>query len=417
MRPFLLIQTLAVGLGVLCLVSCGKTERAPARASREGAPRPVRVARAEPRRMERSIAVTGTLAAREQSTLSAKVPGRLREIPVDIGSVVRQGDLVAQVEPRDYELRLQQATAALAQARAALGLPLEGPDDQVELEAVTAVKQAKAVWEEARKNRERATNLARDGIAPQSELDSAEAGETVALAKFETAREDSRTRIAILAGRRAEYETARQQVADAAVRAPFDGAIQARTASPGEYVTAGTPIVRLVKTEPLRLRLDIPERECGLVRTGQCVRLKVEGDATDYTGCMARLSPAINEQNRMLAVEAEVPSRGVLRPGLFARAWIVVNDREEGLSVPASALITFAGIEKVITIQNAKALEKTVATGRRGPDWVEILSGLKPGETVVVEPGGLRTGQPVSVAEGPRAPQTAEAGARATPGR
>ena len=96
-------------------------------------------------------------------------------------------------------------------------------------------------------------------------------------------------------------------------------------------------------------------------------------------------------------VEADVPSRGSLRPGLFARANIIIDERQESLSVPAEALVTFAGIEKVVVVQEGKALEKVVVTGRRGLDWVEILSGIRAGEQIIVNPGGLRTGQPVSI--------------------
>jgi RND family efflux transporter MFP subunit len=406
-QPPFRILALCVGMGALLAVSCGKTGRAPARGPGNEPPRPVRVTRAEVRPMELSIAVTGTLCAQEQSTLSAKVAGRLARVLVDVRSVVRQGDLLAQIEPRDYELSLQRAAAALAQTRAALGLPLEGEEDRVELEQVTAVKQAKAVWEEAVKNRDRVSNLSRAGIAPQSEWDTAEANHTVAQAKYETAREDARTRMAALAGRRAELETARQQVADAAVRAPYEGAVQARMANTGEYLAAGTPLLKIVKTDPLRLRLEVPERECGLVGTGQWVRLQIESNTNLFTGRIARLSPAITEQSRMLVVEADVPSRGVLRPGLFARAQVVIREQEPGLSVPANALLTFAGIEKVIGITEGKAVEKMVTTGRRGPGWIEVLSGLASGEAVVLEPGGLRTGQPVIPNEATRAPQTA----------
>ena len=342
----------------------------------------------------------GSLAAQEQSTLSAKVTGRLERLSVDIGSVLRQGDLVAQIEPRDYELGLQQAAAALAQARAALGLPLEGEDDRIELERVTAVKQAKAVLEEAGKNRDRVKSLSVSGIASQSEVDTVESAHTVALARYETALEESRGRMATVAQRRAEFELARKRLADASVRAPFDGAVQARPASVGEYVAAGTPIVQLVKTDPLRLRLEVPERECILVRTGQVVQLFVEGDTNTYRGQIARLSPALDEQTRTLRVEADVPRQGSLRPGLFARARIVVTEQEQALTVPAEAIITFAGLEKVVVVQDGKAVEKVVATGQRGPDWAEVVSGLEAGEIVVLSPGGLRTGQRVRVRDG-----------------
>jgi RND family efflux transporter MFP subunit len=368
-----------------------------------GAPRTVRLARAEVRPMERSIAASGTLAAQEQSTLSAKVPGRLQRLVVDIGSVVRQGDLLAQIEPRDYELRLQQAGAALAQARVALGLPLEGDDDRIALEEVSSVKQARAVLDEAAKNRDRIENLSKLGIASQAELDTVQAAYTVALARHATALEDARARLAALAQRRAEHEIARKQLADASVCAPFDGAVQARPASLGEYVATGVPIVTLVKSNPLRLRLEVPERSATLVQQGQPVRLRVEGDPNVYPGHIARLSPALTEQNRMLLVEADVPNPGSLRPGLFASANILVDEHEEALTVPTNAIVTFAGIEKVVVLQDGKALEKDVTTGRRRDDRVEVVSGLGRGESVVLDPAGLRTGQPVAVAEAPGA--------------
>jgi multidrug efflux pump subunit AcrA (membrane-fusion protein) len=109
----------------------------------------------------------------------------------------------------------------------------------------------------------------------------------------------------------------------------------------------------------------------------------------------------------MLIVEADIPNDGSLRPGVFVRADIITNERDEGLAVPLNAIITFAGLEKVVVVQDGKALEKTVTSGRHGKDWVEIVTGLKAGERVVVNPGNLRTGQPVSVTE-PRPLQTSK---------
>ncbi len=406
-------RALLAGLGGILLVSCGKSDAARSPAKGERTARSVRVGRAELRPMARTIPVTGTLAAQEQSVLSAKVAGRLQQITVDVGSVVRQGDLLAQVEPRDYELRLQQAAAALAQARTSLGLPLEGEDDRADMDAVSTVKQAKAVFEEATKNRDRLLSLSRSGIASDSELDTTEATYRVALARYDTAVEEARSRLAALAQRRAEHEIARKQLADASVRAPFDSAVQARPGSVGEYVAPGTPIVKLVKTDPLRLRLEVPERESVQVRVGQLVRLLVEGDTNVFTGTIARLSPAIDEQSRMLLVEADVPSRGSLRPGLFARARIVVNEQEQVVSVPTNAVVTFAGLEKVILVRNGQALEKLVTTGRRELGSVEIIAGLSADETVVLDPGNLHTGQAVAVTEstGSRTPmESAKAG-------
>jgi len=183
MRCAVLCRVSALVLAGLLLCSCGKPATgSKARRNGEEPARPVRLAAVEMRPMERSIKATGTLAAYEESTLSAKVPGRLQQLMVDIGSVVRAGDVLAQIEPRDYELRLQQAGAALAQARVALGLPLDGDDDEIALDEVSSVKQAKAVLDEASKNQDRVARLLKSGIASDAEFDTVEATHTVAAA-------------------------------------------------------------------------------------------------------------------------------------------------------------------------------------------------------------------------------------------
>jgi len=383
-----------------CAVSCSKPDTSQSN-TKAAAPRTVKTVAAVTRPMERIVTVTGTLAAEEAATLSVKIAGRLRELRVDLGSVVKKGDILAQVEPRDYELRLQQAAAALSQARATVGLPLEGTDDRFEAEKTSSVKQARAVLDEAAKNRERVVNLSKEGIAAPAEVDTVEAAYKVALNRYDAALEDTRTRQAVLAQRRAEFELARQQLADTSLRAPFNGTVQARIANLGEFLSAAAPVVKLVKTDPLRLRLEVPERDAASVRVEQRVRLTVEGDTNIYTGSLMRVSPAIDEASRMLLVEADVKNDGSLRPGLFARAQIVTRRDDEGLAVPADALITFAGLEKVVVIKDGRAAEKIVTTGRRGPGWIEILGGLAAGEKVVVAPGSLRTGEAVSAVEAP----------------
>ena len=111
------------------------------------------------------------------------------------------------------------------------------------------------------------------------------------------------------------------------------------------------------------------------------------------------MSPTITAQNRILIVEAEVRNNGQLRPGSFARAEIVSEAGTPTLAVPSSALVTFAGIEKIVTVQDGKALEKPVTTGRRSGDWVEVLSGIQNGDRVIVNPGNLQSGQPVTITE------------------
>jgi RND family efflux transporter MFP subunit len=362
-------------------------------------PRQVKVARVSEISMESAVTVTGTLAAYDQATVSAKVPGRVKSIAVDLGSVVRQGQIIAQLEQQDYQLRLQQSEAALAQARARVGLPPEGKDDRIDPEKTGTVRQAQAVLDETKLKLERAENLVQRGVLAKAQLDAAEAEHKVALSRYQDAVEEIRNRQALVVQRRSELEIARQQLVDSSIYAPFAGVVQEKRTSIGEYLAAGTPIVNVVRMDPLRLRAEVPERESRSVHVGLSVRVTIEGDTNVYGGKIARISPTITEQNRVLIVEAEVQNNGQLRPGSYAKAEIVSDAGDLAIAVPANAIVSFAGIDKVILVQDGKAVEKPITLGRRTSDWVEVVSGLTTADSVVISPGNLQSGQPVVITE------------------
>ena len=360
-------------------------------------PQQVTIARVSQVPMEDTVTVTGTLAAYDQATVSAKVPGRVKSIAVDLGSVVRKGQIIAQLEQQDYQLRLQQAEAGLSQARARVGLPPEGKDDRIDPEKTGTVRQAQALLDDARLKLERAESLFKRGVLAKAQLDGAEAEHKVSLSRYQDAVEEIRNRQALVVQRRSELEIARQQLADSSIYAPFDGVVQEKRTSIGEYLAAGTPIVNVVRIDPLRLRAEVPERESRNVQVGLAVRVTLEGDSNVYAGKIARISPTITAQNRVLIVEAEVHNNGQLRPGSYARAEIVSDRSSSALAVPANAIVSFAGIDKVILVQDGKAVEKPVTLGRRTADWAEALSGVQLGDAVVINPGNLQSGQPVVV--------------------
>jgi len=342
-----------------------------------------------------TVTVNGTLVAYDHTTVGVKVPGRIQTVTVDLGSVVHKGQVIAQLEQQDYKLRVQQVEAALAQARARLGLSPDGTDDRVTAEETGTVRQAKAVLDDAKLKRERAAKLVQQGVIPHAEWDTVDSEFRVATSRYQDALEEIRNRQGLLAQRRSEVALAKQQLADTVVSSPLEGVVQEKKTSVGEYLAAGAPVVDIVRIDPLRLRVEVPERESHNIRTGQSVRVTVEGDANSYLGYIKRLSPTISEQNRVQAVEADVRNNGRLRPGAFVKAEIVTNQTNTAVTVPPNAIVTFAGIEKVIVVENGLAAEKTVTTGRRGTDWVEIKSGVNLGQTVIVDPGNLQSGQPV----------------------
>ncbi|MDQ1639140.1 MAG: rane fusion protein multidrug efflux system [Pyrinomonadaceae bacterium] len=405
LHPFLskLLHAIYVVPLVLLLFAAGcksgyQSDASQNKAADKGA-RQVKTARVEEMPFGETVTANGTLAAYDQSTASAKVAGRLSTISVDLGSVVRRGQMVAQVEASDYKLRVQQAEAALAQARARVGLSPDGKDDAVNPEQTGTVRQARAVLDEAKVSRDRAAKLVQQGIVPRSEFDTVDATYKVAVSRYQDAIEEIRNRQAMVAQRRSELALARQQLGDTAVYAPLDGIVQQKRASVGEYLAAGAPVVDIVRMNPLRLQAEVPERDASTVRFGQSVRVTVAGDANVYLGQIKRLSPVITAQNRMLMVEADVQNNGLLRPGSFAKAEIVTNDAKMAITVPNNSIVTFAGIEKVIVVQNGKALEKPITTGRRNGDWTEIVAGVNVGDQVIVDPGNLQSGMAVEVVQ------------------
>jgi HlyD family secretion protein len=380
---------------VVSLLVSACTGKAASR-STEDAARRVQVVTAQKKKMPRTVVAVGTLAAEERADLGFKVAGRLKRFAVDLGSRVQTGAVLAELEATDYELRRDRARAAIAQARARLGLPPDGSSDEVDSQAVNTVRQAKARLDEATANLARSRELLEQGILSRSTWDTTEAAHKVAASQYADALEEVNNRRGVLAEKRSDLALAEQQLVDTKVYAPFPGGVQQRKVSVGTYVDAGTPVLTLVQVTPLRMRVDVPEREAPNVHTGQEVTVRVEGDPTAWAGKVVRISPALEESNRSLIVEAEVDNaKGLLRPGSFARAEIVTDSGGDSIVIPASSVVVFAGIEKVVTVKDKKAQERPVTTGRHAGPLVEILAGLAEGEPVVVRPGNLATGMAV----------------------
>lgn len=382
---------------VACLVFTACNKKPESTATRpQLEPKRVRVTRVQELPVEETVAASGALAAQDRAVLSAKVPGRVESILVDMGSAVRQGDLLARIEKRDYELRKQQAEAALAQARARLGLSLGGEEDKAEPEKTSIVKEARAVLGEATKNRERVLKLRAEGVIADAEVETAEAAFQVAVNRYEESIHEAKNRTATLKQRQAELALVEQQLQDTEIRAPFSGIIEARQTSPGEFLNTAVPVITVVRIDPIRARLEVSERDAPRVRPGQTTRLRVEGNEKDFAGTISRVSPVIAAQSLMLQVEADVPNpQGFLKSGSFVKANIVVNETKPGLFVPRNAVITFAGLQKIFLVREGKAIEKEVRLGREFSGQVEVFGQLKAGEGVVIDPGNLRSGQPV----------------------
>jgi hypothetical protein len=228
-------------------------------------------------------------------------------------------------------------------------------------------------------------------LIPRSDLETADANLGVADGRYQEAIETARTRQALLSQRRSELAIAQQQLADSVLTAPFDGAVRERLVNAGDYLTAGAPVAVVVRVDPLRLRLAVPEREATGIRVGQPVELTVEGVTDRHTGRVARISPSISESNRTLMVEAEVPNGDHgLRPGGFARARIVVQAGVvfafmrswrstviAAVAIPTSVIATF-GMMKALnfTLNSVTMLALVLMVGVVIDDAIVILENI-----------------------------------------
>ena len=368
-------------------------------------PRAVRLHAVTLSAQARTVGVAGVLAAQEEVSLGMQVGGSLGTLAVDIGDAVDAGTVLAELDLRDFELERDRAAAVLQAAHARLGVDEGRELTSVDVEATAQVREAEAVLVEATVQRERLLTLVQQQLRPPAELETADATLAVARSRLQRARDEVRTWLAEAAQRRVEVAQANKRLQDARVVAPWRGRVAARHAAPGQVLAPGAPVVTLVRTDPLRLRLPVPERLAGGVAMGQAVSFTVDGRPGERrTGRIVRLGAVVDRNNRTLLVEAEVGNGdGALRPGAFCRADIVVDEAAQVVVVPKTALVTFAGVTRVFTVtaeqgKPARARGVVVAPGREIGDVVEIVRGIDVGDRIVAEAAGLVNGAQVVVA-------------------
>jgi RND family efflux transporter MFP subunit len=358
----------------------------------------------------RVVRAQGSLVEDERALIGAKVAGRIKEIKVDLGSAVEEGQVIAFLEPDEFDLRVQQAEAQVLQARAAVGLKAGEAEESLDPARAAPVLQEKALMDEARLllNRRRALKSKR--VITTEEFQQSESVLRVAEAKYESALNMVHANLGLLAVRKAELATARQTRLDSVFRAPFAGVIDSRNVAPGSFVNVGDPVASLVRTHPLRFRAAIPERRSTQIRVGQDVRVFVEGEKSPVVATITRVSPSLDLASRSLLIEADIDNvEGRFRTGLFAEGEVVVDMNDRALAVPESSTASFAGVDKVWVVREGVAVSRRIRIGRREGGFVEVLDGLKPDEVVISNGQDGRDG-PVRVAEAPATERAMAAG-------
>ena len=335
-----LLGSLLLGV-VALLVGCGKTHEPPAATGESLPPAVVRVQKIDSVKQPAIEEVVGTVQAKLQAVIEAKVSGRITHLPVTPGQSVKQGEVLVELATQEVQARLDQANAAFQQAELDFN---------------------------------RTANLRKQNAATQSELDAAQARYNVAKATV------------------AEAEALSGY---AKILAPFDGVVVRKHADEGDLAMPGKPLLELEGRAGLRLVADVPALLSGHVLPDAKLAVRVDTLPDSIIGTVVEISPVTDPASCTVRVKVDLPEAAGLRAGQFGRL-AVPGSEAAFLFVPPSALVRRGQLEILFVAAAGKAQMRLVRAGKETAQGIEILAGLAPGEGVVVEgAGNLRDGQPL----------------------
>ncbi len=342
----------------------GKSEKRGATREKARISYPVEVESVQVRSLIYTVNAVGSVEAFEKVQVTARVAGVVDRVLFSEGNYAKTDQVLVEIEPERYRLAVEAAQAAYDKSQA-----------------------SKADAEAGLKRREQAVSQ-NPGLIPGEEI------------------ETWRTKVLVAASEVAQAKAALDQaklnLRDAYVRAPFSGILQTRTVQTGQYVQVGTILATLIRREPLLLRFKVPERDASQIRVGMTANFKIRDIPQEFGSKIFHVADSADEGTRMVDVTAEIQGSesSVLRPGTFAEVSVPVSTTRTSPVIPQTAVRPSERGFLAFVVENGQAVEHVLTLGLRTADGlVEVLSGLQPGEVLVVRGGeALRDGVPVRIA-------------------
>ena len=370
--------------GVLSLATgCADSGQAAAESERKAGPTTVAVARVARHDLARELELAAEFRPYQEIDLHAKVSGYLKSIYVDVGDRVARGQLVAVLEVPELAQELAQAKSGVKRSTLEVGRA------RAELQRAESNLNIRKISYE----RLLAVDKARPNLIAQQEIDDA-------AARFHDAQ-------AQLVAAQASLAATEEQVHSATagsgrvstmmdylrITAPFSGVITERRGDPGALVQAGTasqtqamPVVRISQIDRLRLVLPVPESVVPRIRLGSPVEVRVDSLNRVFQGKVSRFSGRLDTGTRTMETEVDIPNPGgTIKPGMYGYASLRLERRENTIAAPVQAVSGHGATANVMVVSAGNRLEqRTVQTGIETPDRVEVTSGLREGDLVVL---------------------------------
>ena len=351
------------------------------------------------RTIQRTVEAVGTLYGYEEVSISNEVEGRVAKMYHDVSDRVKPGDVLLELDPRDYELAVRQAEKTLQVELAKLGLTAP-PGPSFDISKVPTVVQAGAKLEQAMSQLDRTQAAYKEGAGSAEDLQQKRTDLKVAQAEYENQLLLARAGMATVEVKQEALAIAQEQLSDTKVRVPTptmglpgDGppveyAVTLRATAEGTFVRPATEVFKLVIDRTLKLKAPVPERFVGEVEVGQTADVTTAADPRPVAGTVTRINPAVNPDTRTFEVEIQIANTGrTLKPGSFAKAAILTRVDAAAPTVSVVAPTTFAGVTKLFLLEAGHAKEVRVTLGLQGPDWVEVVSPVLPEGVPVVVSG------------------------------
>lgn len=372
-----------LSLPLLLLVGCGGERKVESIQAEKPAVR-VTTSTVASEEWTAAVELTGEIRARTSTEIAARVMGYVREIRVRAGDTVAAGQVLATIDSRDLEAAARQAASAEAEAQSAIS------------EVETAAKSAKAQLDLARATHRRMQDLFTKNSLSRQEMDEADMRLRVAEAAADAVVSKRKQLDAKIAQAQEAVKLAEVNKTYAEIRAPFTGIVTARKAEPGTLASPGMPLLTLEQAGAYRAEIAVDESKLREVRVGSALTLSIESLDRTVEARVGEVVPAVDPTSRGFLVKADVGGVSGLRSGMFVRARLHSGTRRV-LSIEATAVKTEGQLQSAMAVEQGRAQERMIRTGDRRDGRIEVLSGLKEGDRVVMNPpSGLRDGDKVA---------------------
>ena len=306
------------------------------------------------------LSLTGNIEAASDVDLYSKVSGRLEELKKDAGDEVKEGEVVARIDDQDLEARLNQARAEVDVARAEL-------------------KKAGADLHREKRARDRVLRLFESGVESEDLFDKADTAYKSALAAYELGESN-------VWNREAHLEQDRILLNETTIESPVNGFVAKKYVDTGSMIAATTPILKVVNIDTVDVVVSVPEVKLSAVKVGSPAAIRVDAyPLEDFSGKIVRISPWVDLKTRSSAVEVAIANPAHhLKPGMFARVTLEIEQREDVPLIPKDAVLLVGGNTAVFVVEGGAARSRKVRTGMERGNVVEVLEGLEGGERLIV---------------------------------